>query len=624
MTRFRTSRTCLNTALFVPVAFGLLSVLLGPDSNWDLRNYHLYNAFAFFNNKLTIDFAPGGFQNFFNPLLDLPYYAGISNLPPRLVAFLLGWIQGLNFILILGICRTALPSLALADIYRIPVLLAMAGCLTVNFLSEIGSTMGDNVTSLFYLSALLIILRVIPKLIANYWRSLPMLSAAGLLMGMGTGLKLTNAIYAVALCAALLTIAVPFSTRLKIAAGFGIAVLAGIALTGGYWFYTMCQTYGNPLFPQFGSWFPNPLALSIGVADTGWLPKSVWQYLLWPFLISADAKLVGQLAVHQIIWAIVYLLLIACAAVGVFRRFGVIARAAVVQATGPEPVQRYVVTVVCIGFVVWVALFSIYRYLVAIEVLTPLFVFILFNRLLPYTHAKRAAKWAIAAATLVVLAGGYKTWGHEGWDTQAFHVDVPLLSDPAHTTVLIAAGDPLSWLTVAFPPTVAFAQIEGNFPKGPGFNGHIKSMLTKRAGPAFVLLQGHHDEAAGRTQKIQNILDDLRLTRSASGCDFLIWATEKFKLKASFAKDPVAGKAIACQLILSAEKARRTAEAANLEEVVKARAALEPFGLKMREQQCSIHAAGIGDSKERYQWCPIWQAPAAIPRQIRVESTGGS
>ena len=37
-TRFRTPHAFVHTALLVPIAFGLLSILLGPDSNWDLRN----------------------------------------------------------------------------------------------------------------------------------------------------------------------------------------------------------------------------------------------------------------------------------------------------------------------------------------------------------------------------------------------------------------------------------------------------------------------------------------------------------------------------------------------------------------------------------------------------------
>ncbi len=31
---------------------GTVSVLLGQDANWDLKNYHLYNPFAFLNDRL--------------------------------------------------------------------------------------------------------------------------------------------------------------------------------------------------------------------------------------------------------------------------------------------------------------------------------------------------------------------------------------------------------------------------------------------------------------------------------------------------------------------------------------------------------------------------------------------
>ncbi len=57
----------------VPIFFGAWSYLLGQDRNADLINYHLYNAFAFLNNK-HYDFAVAGLQSFFNPLIDLPYY----------------------------------------------------------------------------------------------------------------------------------------------------------------------------------------------------------------------------------------------------------------------------------------------------------------------------------------------------------------------------------------------------------------------------------------------------------------------------------------------------------------------------------------------------------------------
>ncbi|MFT2612548.1 hypothetical protein, partial [Escherichia coli] len=88
-------------------------------------NYHLYNVHALLNGKLSIDFAPGGFQNFFNPVLDIPYYFGVLHLPGWLLSFLMGALHGLNFVLVLGICRKVLPDLPDKDIHRVPLLLAV-------------------------------------------------------------------------------------------------------------------------------------------------------------------------------------------------------------------------------------------------------------------------------------------------------------------------------------------------------------------------------------------------------------------------------------------------------------------------------------------------------------------
>ena len=41
----------------VPLALGVLSLWLGQDFNYDLRNYHLYNAYAFLNGRLGQDLA---------------------------------------------------------------------------------------------------------------------------------------------------------------------------------------------------------------------------------------------------------------------------------------------------------------------------------------------------------------------------------------------------------------------------------------------------------------------------------------------------------------------------------------------------------------------------------------
>lgn len=600
-------RVSRNAAVLVPLAFGLWSVLLGADSNWDMRNYHLYNAFALLKGKLQIDFAPAGFQTFFNPLLDVPYYLAITHLPPRLVAFLMGTAHGLNFVLLLAICRRALPSLPDCDKHRVPLLLALAGCLTVNFLSELGSTMGDNMTALFFLSSIALILREMPRLQTETRISFAILISAGILMGMGTGLKLTNAVYAVALCLGFLALPVPTMLRLKTAFLFGIGVLLGIAATSGYWFLAMWQEFGNPLFPQFGSIFPNPLAATISVADTSWLPKGFWQQVLWPFIISADAKKVGQIAVHQVIWAVLYALMIA-AAVGLMLR----SRRATAPAQKMAWSTKYVIVVIAIGFVLWMKLFSIYRYLVPIELLAPLAVFILFEKLLPYSGGRRASMWVISGATLTVLLGGIKTWGHEGWASTAYTMQVPPLTDPARTTVLIASGEPMGWLAIDFPTEVAFAQIEGNFPKGPGFSARIDEMVNQRGGEVFAMFHGHYDLHAERAEKVRELVDGLGLTRHTTTCARLSWFVETFRIRA--AVEMTVDKSIgnACRIDLHSKRTDLDPALQNRTEQEKAVRVLQSFGFMLRQQDCVTYTAGIGSSSARYQWCPVERTKSTL------------
>lgn len=586
--------------MLVPIAFGLISLLLGPDSNWDLRNYHLYNAYAFLNNKLSIDLAPAGMQSYFNPLLDIPYYLAINHWPPRLVGFLMGAMHGLNFVLVLAICRRLLSGLPQQDAVRTPLLLALAGCLTANFLSELGNTMGDNTTALFCLAAVWIALHAVSRIVDRQAGGDPLLLSAGLLAGLATGLKLTNAPHAAAICLALLALPISPARRVKAGFVFGMGVLAGMAITGGFWFYTMWQTFGNPLFPQFGRLFPNPLASAVGVADTSWLPKGWWQYLAWPFLISLDAQKVGQLPVRQIIWAIVYALLLLLP----IRRF-------LLRHTRPETgamqaESRFLLTAVVLGFVLWMALFSVSRYLIALELLAPLIVFLLCARLLPYATARVVAFWTIGFATLIVLLGGVRTWGHEGWSDAAFHVDVPTLSEPARSTVLITQDDPpWGWLAVAFPPTVAFAQLNVNFPRGPAFAAKVGQIVESRGGPVYALFQGEHDGYPERAARMRQMADRLGLTASPGRCAALRWMVDKFRLRASIVTDDAALKPGSCRLDMQRREPAPDLDAQNRVHREKALQVLRSYGYSMREQACTLHAAGIGDGRQTFQWCPV-------------------
>ena len=567
------------------------------DANWDLYNYHLYNPFALLEGKRTIDFAPAGMQTYFNPLLDLPYFLAIQHLPPALVGFAMGFLHGIAFILLAAIACNALHDLPGKKRNRTAIVLALAGVLTANFLSELGNTMGDNTTALFVLGGI--------ALLARRWQAIESSSgraavaSAGALIGIAAGLKPTNATYAIAACIALLAAPLPAGGRLRVASLYACAAVAGFAAAAGYWSWTMWSAFGNPLFPQFGNLFPNPLAAAIAVGDTSWRPRGVVEGLLWPFVISLDAKRVGQQPLHQVVWAVAYALFIG---------WGVIAGRDVVRrrsGAALSSINVFLLTFVGAGFLAWTAIFSIYRYLVPIELLAPLAIFVLCRRIFVDGVAEKAAATLLAFSTLVVVAGGVKTWGHNGWTAEPYRIDVPPLADPSRATaVIVGEEQPMAWLAIGFPAQVAFTEIGGNFPEGPAFRERIRQIVERRGGSAHAIVQGHYDASGEREIRLRRILASLGLTSGERSCRFLQSAVRTLRLRAEVTLIAQSVDGRSCDVILPVGT-RRDIDAENHAAREAAAAVLSRYGFQMRSETCTLHEARLGDAIRRYQWCAI-------------------
>lgn len=457
----------------VPLFFGLLAVAQRQDSNWDLRNYHLYNPFAFLHGKVGLDLAPAHMQTYFNPTIDLLYYALVNSLPAPLAGFIMGVLHGLNFIVVAGIVRAMLPAARA----RLPVLLALAGLLSAGFLSELGNTMGDNLTALFVLGALLLLLRRWPQLLQPGASRL--LLGAGAIMGLGVGLKLTVAVFALALCVALLALPLRLSGRLRASFLFGIGVLLGMAVTGGHWYWKMATLFGNPLFPQFNQLFHSPLAGAVGVADVRFLPQGVTEYLLWPFIFALHPLRVSEVPVGALAWPLLY---VACAALAVKRLMG---RGAGRPA---DPKFHVLLAFFVVSYGLWLMLFSIYRYLVPLELLAPLMLYLLMQALLPRPVAGKAA----ALLILAVIASGIPVakWGHAGWAERSVRVDVPAIADPAHSIIVtVESASATGWLATQFPATLAFAALDPGFATAPAWHARFAGMLAARPAARWVLTE---------------------------------------------------------------------------------------------------------------------------------------
>jgi hypothetical protein len=552
-------------ALLVPLIFGLLSLMLGQDDGWDMKNYHLYNAHALLNGRLAVDMAPGNFQSYFNPTLD-------SSFPGPVASFIFGVLHGLNFVLVLAIARSVLGTTA-AEGYRVPLLLAIAGVCGAGFLSELGNTMGDNMTSLLVLAALYMLFKRWDQL--RQWSAAAVCAAiaSGFVMGLGTGLKLTNATFAVALCLAFFMAPGSLWLRIGLAFVFGVGTLAGIAVTAGWWFMKLWQTFGNPLFPQFNNIFHSPLAVPQGV-DTAHLPKTVLETLFWPVVFSFDFTRVSELVLRQTIWPIVYLLFVGVCAHLLYLRMankGDGGKSALAPRAFPAAVLRHRLSGVDDAV-----------------------------QHLPLSGAGGFAGAPGGVGTAAARAGTGHCAPRRRLDTGLHDAGgVPL----RHLGSCIL-GQQEGWMATFMPKDVSVISLGSGFPETQAYVDPIRGVIASRPGPHYVMLFASKNYKETSMQKKLAIAQSLGLTDSAAACAKLDTILQRVRFQVQMKPLPGAPNGQHCALELQ-PKYRMDLPALDREVIAAAEKNLANYGLKVNGAACKIYPAAIGADPYPYQLCPV-------------------
>ncbi|HEX7776467.1 MAG TPA: hypothetical protein VF449_08055, partial [Parvibaculum sp.] len=347
-----------------PVVWALLAVWVGQETSWDFRNYHWYNAYAFETGRYALDIAPAHAATYYNPVLDIGYRFLALRLAPVLLLALLGAVQGLNFSLLFLIARHVLAVEANAARVAAAVI-AAAGVTGGMSLRIIGTTYYDNVLSLLTLAALYGLLRADRRMedMPRTW--LPQLLLAGLAIGAAVGMKLVEMPYGIAFAATLLLLARSLKQAALLLAACGFAAALGVAAFGGFWFLHLAHVTGNPLFPFFTGIFPNDLLSSVDQRDARFVPSTVGKALAFPFLLAWDWHTAADWKYGDARLAIAYVAV--PLALLARLRFG----GAKDPWIGPRN-AALILSFFAIAYVAWLALFGIYRYAVALEILAPL------------------------------------------------------------------------------------------------------------------------------------------------------------------------------------------------------------------------------------------------------------
>jgi hypothetical protein len=462
----------------IVAGFGLLTVALGQGNGWDLRNYHLYDGWAFWTQRGAIDFAAAQMQTYFNPLLATFTYLLFTNLPPWLSTFLLGALQGMNYLPVLAIARRLLPNAAARPWQARAI--ALIGTMGATQLSELGSSIGDNIVSLPVLCAFALL--IVP-------RSLDVRRAmlAGLVAGLTTGIKLTVAPFAIGLTVLVLALHWNRRDRWFAFLATGAAIGCGLLVTDGFWMWRMYQEFGNPLHPMFGRIFGGEFATTTPLRDMRFLPRSILEWLIYP--------LVWLTTPHRVSDAWFFDLRVPTA-------FAVLPLLLVRRRSADPQRERALLLALAAAYLIWLALFGVYRYLAPLEMLAPLLVTL-------------ALDWSVSPLAITIFAMMLvfvrpPGWGRATiWHEHFVETQVPALPHLDRATIVLAEDEPLAFLALGFPPSAHFIRIAGNTFGPPnaeyGMDREARRRIAMADGPLYALLTDQQSARAAAAFERQQL-----------------------------------------------------------------------------------------------------------------------
>lgn len=514
MTKTKTQRLLSPVILVCAMLFfGALSVSFGQDVNWDWANYHYYNPYALLNGRVDFDYAPAQVQSYLNPLIDLPFYYLVTYLPPVWAGFIMGALHGINFWLVYLIGYNIFLFKSSSKRIITSLICAAIGVYGPGFLSELGTTFNDNLVSLFALAALLLVIKNLSRDKASW----TVLFISGLILGFGAGLKMTLMVFAVGALIAVPLLFNGWKERLTSIAVYGTAVAGGFVLSSWFWMLTLWNKFHSPLFPFFNKIFRSPYWDYVNFSDQRYLPKGFTQFLLYPLCLALENALFGEALIRDMRIPIIYILVMLAILKSIYSLYVSKETLSIGDKDGDNINGRaamFLVVFFVATYVVWQAVFSIYRYIVALEILGPIIIILLLSYILKkfYTRA------AVAIVLFLVIVFGMKSpdWGHTAWTDSFFGVEVPSIEYGRDTIVVMLSGEATSYVIPFFPADIRFVRVQSNFqdPKKENmFQLEIRQLLEKHNGPTYLLTttKSNVDEA-------QEIIKSYQMQIMPQGC----------------------------------------------------------------------------------------------------------
>src|ERR1043165_6666627 len=196
-----------------------------------------------------------------------------------------------------------------------------------------------------------------------------------------------------------------------------------------YFLYRRLET---PFGVQFNSIFRSPFFPQASGLDTRFFPDNTLQTLFYPFFFHARQQTVMESSFQDARFAVVYVMVFITVAVLVWRR-----RRNGRSGGGLLGRDKMLLIFAVASYVVWQNMFSIYRYLIPLEVLCPVLIYVCLDIIVP---RDRQTRLVICLGLFVFIAAAVRlpSWGRVPWSGSFFGTQVPpLLKAPNAVVVMV-------------------------------------------------------------------------------------------------------------------------------------------------------------------------------------------
>jgi len=480
-----------------------ISLLLGQDTNWDLRNYHYYNPHAWLTGRLSLDIAPAQLQSYFSPISDIPYYLMVkAGYPSWLVGSILAIPAAIALFFIGMVSVAVLPP----STGRVPLMSILILSITgASGFSVIGSTQSEwHVTALF--SAALWIL-VQYGIVDDAFKNKKLISiwfTSGLLGGLAVGLKLTGGVYAIALACMCFSITGHWIARLKNTLILACGGIVGFSVTFLPWGLEMWSRFNNPFFPIFNHIFQSPMTEFISYADTRYATKSIWELVSLPFrLMIENVSVVSEMHLRD--WRLALGLPSVAWMAFATSRFS----------TERSAVWRPLFVFCFVSYVIWASFSSIYRYAETLELMMPLAIVAV-----TLSIFQKWQKTAVLVVTVILmLTTRCPDLGRLPHGDNAVVSSIPDL--PPGSMVIIATLEPVAYVVPSLPPEIPVIALVNNFMRPGAWRTQLQIQATQRAmnhdGPLWLLSKNASaDEKFYEGTPVKDMLKEIGLWKGSA------------------------------------------------------------------------------------------------------------